>query len=698
MSSFLKSRRNRILIVILSSLLIPLLFQTGISYILNKSKPRILGYLNNTFEYRFALGNISFNFLQGLHIKQASVFYNNQGKPTIFIKEAFIHIKILPLIFKRTIAIQADINQAQFLLNKEEKGLNLQMIFSDIYKKMPKIKPLILNKFKDRLDISIKFAKLIYTGNTSFQNYIYILIKNSKFKQESERFRFDSDIELNYQLSEDAYIARFFKNKSIKQEINCSIQGNIKGKDLIMDLILLNIGKNQIIGTGTTKDFRERNPYVDIAFMHSVILLDNITSMKDNFAAEGNAFFSLKINGPMNNTKASIVGTLLDCNLRYALANAESFDIKNFNGELDYGDTRIKLDKVYLKLNTVPLNIKLLINISDEPDIALSISLLREFLTAQNLPLARLEAVFNGKIKKTLQGELKLDALYIRRGLKLNMQAYFKNIDFDYSSREEKYFRAGVIELIKDNTLKIQKLSFTNFKSKVYLGKDRIELKELNFYGYNALLNGKINLNVGDKTALIFTLEGIGLDVKTLMQDINISNKLLSGSMDTKVMFDNQQKGFLEGECYIKDGVADLDLVANILKLPSLKKVNFDLLESHFSLSKETVRVNEIKLVSPDVMLNTSWDTNGKIDGILNLKIASGLLNQSKAFKRLLALTEIKKPYIDFSFLLGGVPDSVRVMWMKGEFKDKIKEGLPDWAKKRIENNLDKLIDGMANE
>lgn len=700
--SFLKSRRSRncIFIVILTLITILLLFQVVLSLTLYKSKTKITKYLNNTFGYQFSLGEISFNFLRGLHINEASIFYNEQGRPPLIIKDAFVSIKILPILLKRTVVIQTDINEALLSINKERDGLNLQIIFSDIYKKATKFKPLLPNIFKKGMRLSIKRTKLVYAGNSYFEKNMYILLKNSKIKQEqeSEKFNFDSVIELNYRLPEDTYLARFFKSKNMQQEIKCSVQGKIKGEDLDMDLILLDIGKDQILGMGVTKDFAERNPYLDIIFVHSTISLENIASIKNNFNVQGNAFLSITFNGPMDDIKIGITGKLQDCNFNYTLPGAESCDIKKFNAEFIYKDNLIKLGNAYLRLNAVPLNIKLSAIISIQPVIELNVSLPEEFLISQRLPLKRLGAVWNGKIEKTLMGDLQINTLYVRGDLNLDMRAHFKKIEFDYSNPKEKYFRADTIELVKGSALKTQRLNLTNFKSKVYLSKNRIDIKEINCSAYNAVLNSEVKLDAADKTTLGFILGGNSLDVKTLMQDINISDKLLSGNMDAKIMFDNQQEDFLQGSCYIKDGVVDLDVLANILKLPSLKNVNFDTIDISFSLSNQIIRVSKIKLFSRDIILDAFWNTDGKIEGVLNLKIASGLLNRSPSFKRLLRLTKMKKPYIDFSFLLGGIPNTARIMWMKGEFKDKIKQELPPWVKRSIENSLDKMIDELSDK
>ena len=278
------------------------------------------------------------------------------------------------------------------------------------------------------------------------------------------------------------------------------------------------------------------------------------------------------------------------------------------------------------------------------------------------------------------------------------MRANFKNIEFDYKNPEEKGLKADTIELTKTSVSKTQRLNFSNLDSRVYIGRDKIEIKDLNLSGYNAKINGSVNLNTKDAAYVNVVLEAAGLDVKTLMPDVNVSDKLLSGKMNARVVFDNRKDEFITGNCRITDGTANLELVADILKLPSLKSVSFDLLDSRFSISKDTVSMGDIILKNPDITLDSHWNSNGKIEGALNLRVASRLLGESKPFKRLLNLIQTEKPYIDLSFLLGGIPKTARAMLMKGEFKDKIKEGLPAWAERRIERELEILVDELSSE
>jgi len=37
-------------------------------------------------------------------------------------------------------------------------------------------------------------------------------------------------------------------------------------------------------------------------------------------------------------------------------------------------------------------------------------------------------------------------------------------------------------------------------------------------------------------------------------------------------------------------------------------------------------------------------------------------------------------------------------MWLKGEFKDKLKKNLPGWAERRIEEDIDQIISGLSDQ
>ena len=477
------------------------------------------------------------------------------------------------------------------------------------------------------------------------------------------------------------------------------VQTHISGPDLAMDFIMLDIGKSQIVGSGITKNFAERNPFLEVNFRYAGIALEEIVSLRNSFEAQGNVVLLFSLKGPMDTLKGFVSGRLFDCSLKYPQLGSEPLEIEFINGQFELQGNQLKLKDASIRLANSGFNIdSLLLIASTTPEVSLQVSWPQEFLAAHSLPLQKLQCIVKGKMGEDLSGDLEVYALYVRKDAKLDMRLNLGGIRLDYKNPKEKRFSAKNISLAKDNFAKIQKLNFTDLSAKVSFDKKGLAVRDLTLTGYNALLSGELKVDTAKTTALTFALKGSGLDVEGLMKDMNISNKLLSGTMDLSLSFDNSQKKFLEGSCTIKDGFADLGVIASIIALPALNNLHFDSIYAGFYLTKEIIRVDEVKATSPDVLLQGSWDANGKIDGKLNLSITSELLKQSDPFRRLLQVAQLDKQYVDFDFLLKGDPKNPRVMWLKGEFKDKLKKNLPGWAERRIEEDIDQIISGLSDQ
>jgi len=209
-------------------------------------------------------------------------------------------------------------------------------------------------------------------------------------------------------------------------------------------------------------------------------------------------------------------------------------------------------------------------------------------------------------------------------------------------------------------------------------------------------LEGAAKIERQGKPHLTIGLKGTGLDVKKVMDDTHITDKLLSGNMSVQIYFDNRQDAFLKGKCHIKDGIVDLNVLASAVKFPSLNLSGFYIMDAFFICSKDLIKLKGVKLYSKDIRFNGFWDIDTTLKGALNMAVSSRLLKQSPSFRKLLSIADINKPYIDFKFLLGGIPRVSRFMWSKGEFKEKLEQGLPGWIKRRIQNGLNKSIDEVS--
>jgi hypothetical protein len=666
-----------------------LVLQTALSYILSQSKTKIIQSLSDTLGYKLGLKDISFDLIRGVRLNGLSIFYDRRTDAVASFKDVFIGIKISALFFKKIEPGRIFINECTLLSRKEKEGINLQIIFSDIYRKLPEIKD---------LSVAIALAKVIYLDDNFKPTGIEFWLKRAAiFLYHTSRVRVKGDCKVIYKSNPENYLFRYLDNKDITQDFKYVMDATMNGKQLIIDSLLLSLGKEEIIGTGSVKDFAAKNPYIDIGFMAGVLPLTNITFLEENFRAFGYTSISLRFTGALDDVRGQFNGNFFNGYLEFTLPSEETFNINNIDGWVEYKNDTLILDNVRLKLNNLPLFMDMKIKLSKEPDIYLKMRLTKDFLVSQKLPLSKIEALFKGKISDTLTGNLEVKTVYLRKGSEFEMQANFNNIEFDYLGPKQKYLKIKNFELFKNNIDNIQKLIFENFESKVELPQDYLNIKNINFTGYSGTLKGALSVELGDKPNLNLILNGYNLDIKKLTQDMQLTNKFLSGNLNTKIEFNNYAREFLKGDCYVSDGTIDLSALAEAVKLPSLENINFNIVHVYFAVSRELVKMRGIKLSSPDIRLNAFWNIDNRIEGVMNAKISAALLNKSPQFQKLLSISRVDKPFIDFKFLLGGTPKTMRAMWMKGDFKEKLEQESPEWVKRRIEMGLDKMVDDLSN-
>lgn len=687
MNSSSKYSRNRALIAALAIFSTALFLQTALSYFLFKAKNRIANTVSEGLGYSLTLSDVSFDFLRGFHFKDVSLYYPGQGKAVAQFQDIFIRVKIVPLFFKRIEPGSVSFYAGTLLSRKEEEGINLQIIFSDIYKRSPPA---------GGLSLRASSIRLIYINEDFQPTGIEFLLKNTNLSMRaSGKTRFKSEIELNYEPGKEIPLSRYFKNGRIRQSARCVMDSTMHRNDLNVDSLTLKIGSREITGTGLIKGFAGRNPRVDIGFLGAVLTLGDIEFFNDNFNAYGDISVSLRASGLLDDLKARIDANLYNCFLEYALPNQEVVNINDIGGQIEFENMRFSLKRARFKLNNLPLFAELKLQASREPDITLRLSLAKDFLASQNLPLKDAEASFKGKIKEALTGDLAIKAVYIRKDSDFDMQANCAGLKLDYGASDDTPLKIKSIELIKNDLGKLQKLKFTDFSSMLELSRGNLYIKEINFAGYNGTVSGALSAELRTKPNLNLFLYGHNLDISMLTQDMLLTNKFLSGSLDSKIEFNNYSKEFLRGDCYVRQGAVDLTALAESLNLPALKNIDFSVIHVNFAVYKDLVKLRGVKLLSRDIRINAFWNIDKNIDGIVNAKISVKLLNDSPQFKRLLSISGTNRPFIDFKFLLGGTPSNMRTMWMKGDFKEKLEEASPGWIKRRIESGLDSMIDGL---
>ncbi|MDD5566308.1 MAG: hypothetical protein PHG31_05420, partial [Candidatus Omnitrophica bacterium] len=629
MKPFLRLGRRRLWILLFSLVFLAAVFQGILSYSFQKSSPQLIAFLNDFLGCRLEIESIGFNYVRGLVVRGAAVFCAREEQPSIYIKSASIPLSLTSL-FRGKIAFDAiRVHEALFLVKREPQGLNLQILYSDIYKRLSRLRNHPAGIRFINTTVYVDQAQIFFTDKPMFEHEMYLSLRKARIRLEPSGYvRFKGKLHFKYLLSDRFYVTRFFQQKLIQEELDCTMQGKVKGNDFVMDMILLDIGREQIIGMGVNRNFAEYNPHLDITFIPSTVQVSSIGFLRNNFHPSGSIFVSFKINGPMDNSEFSLAGYAIDCSFRYHISSGEIFDIKNLNGELECARGALKIRNANFWLNDLPLNLAFEFYALQEPKVLCKLSFPQEFLSFHDPFLTKLEAVFEGKIRNTMKGTLAVSGMYKRKNDHLDLKAEFASVDFDYFSLREKSLKADSVRLIKHGAAGGHKLYFGEFSSMVRIGKNRFTINDIGFRGYQGRFSGKMTVDIKNKALFNGFIKGNDIEVSELIPDLNVTSKLLSGTMETLLKFDNSENEFLKARCYVRNGTADLDLLASIIRLPSLNNMGFSAMHLYFTLSQELVRMRGLSLRSKDFMMDAHWDTNGRVEGEMGIQISSDLLNQ----------------------------------------------------------------------
>jgi len=678
--NFSSISRLKLLLALTIAVFLAVLLQTGLSFVLRKSKPGIEARLSSELGREISLENVSFSFYRGLRVRGLRVFYRRGEEPAIFIDDAYISFRILPLFKGKLSPGRIRAGEMSVNVKKEEEGQNIQVIISDMRKKVSgRVEPAAA-PVKAKTKVSIASAKIIYPLESK-QKAVFFL-KKILLEQNADRFRMSFNGQLDYP----------FSGYDLKQKFKFTAEGAVKGMEMGLNLILVEIGTDQLLGTGVVYDFLERNPYVDVILVPSGLALNNIDFLKEGFSAEGSAFISLKLTGNMDKPELIAEAILDDCRLKYAPEDAAHFMIENLSGDLKFIKGRLKLARGSFNANGLPLNAAFETFPSGTKQIDLNLSLTPEYLRPLNLE--SLDFNFQGQINPSLSGDVSARAVYAAKEGSINMRADCRNMLFNSKTRS---FTASSVELNKESGDSPQKMSFSRLAGDLSTGKDLVEIKDITMDGYFGKIKGSLKLFIkGASSKLTFWLSGSGLDARRVFSDLNTFDNLLSGDIYADIYFDNTLKYFLSGDCYIKKGAADLNAFASVVKFPSLSNVIFDDIHLKFSLSRDILVISEANFLGPDVILDANWKSNSKIEGSFFIKVRSVLLKESPEFRRLLSFAGVREPFIDFKFALGGIPQAVRLRWEKGEFKERIESGLFPFVKRAMEAKLDGMIEELA--
>jgi len=421
----------------------------------------------------------------------------------------------------------------------------------------------------------------------------------------------------------------------------------------------------------------------------------------------------MKVNGFMfmdttiqnsNNEDFSLSRYLRNFSTNNEMPNIDVY-VLDIDGQMNFAFPQIAIDRFNFALNNVPVTMSGNISLLDFPTLDADVSF-RHPQSNKDKDIyfekadVHLTSTWRDKVLNT-DGRMDID--FIEHGdLSFSpekAQIIFSNLQFrfDRSKRVVAYLSKG--DITYQTKTNEHRIAIENFKALVDTKKEGLKIVVFHTPFYDGSLDGEIRFDTTRIPSLItshIALHDVDTDA---LEELLVHFAKFNGRMSSTMVFTNVPRLDLSGEVTISDGqMTDFNFfnwVADSFRLPTLKAIDFKKATAQFFINKENILIHDIRLRTKDVDIGGYFgiDHQNLVSSEITLALSQELLGKSPKFKSVLTIFDEDNDYLDFDFRLSGNVDAMNFQWVPSEVKKKIQTRIPDFIERRIERNIDSLMD-----
>ncbi len=189
---------------------------------------------------------------------------------------------------------------------------------------------------------------------------------------------------------------------------------------------------------------------------------------------------------------------------------------------------------------------------------------------------------------------------------------------------------------------------------------------------------------------------------EVFLQNFRLSNPVggvLTGKISGSLAMDNKHdfdcKGLLMAKDFSLMEIEPLDQVAEFLGIDSIRNITNGELITEFSISPRFSEINFFDFDGEDFKLRSQFQINEKqwMDGHIALSMPRFILEESKIFRKLLAMARERDDQVDFVIHLSGFLGALRLELIESQFRDKLKERINQNIQKYIVREINKALE-----
>jgi len=577
----------------------------------------------------------------------------------------------------------------------------------------------IINNFKIRPKIPtiyISDFRLIVDNDPDNKRFV---ILNTKFYPRVKNLICEGDVDLS-NLNINLNIMGKIPITILSKKIGFYIDVVPFEENLLLSSSRILIENVKMIGSGIIYNFM-KEPYLDIKLISNPLNLKESIKLKSQYCLVGllnltNRLYG-KIKSPKLDTEAALLNSYIysfkkafrmgdiACNIRLG---KEGVNIKGFTAVFDdrfpffLSGTIKNLFEPKFDIEIVSTLRKPVIrNIAENFDLHL------------NLSVGKDEQFVNGEVGLSFIREERRDKKYFSKKIEVKFDDLSLNI-YSQNSHKKKdsldFLRISAKKLKISEKLSSQNeatikdvLEFNNLRWDIIFDPGFLTIREFNCYGYGGEIRayGTLDFTKPFIYNLSLVLNNIEIEEIKRFYPINCS---LSGRMNGRLLFQNKGPDYIKGIVGIKNAqlrdLEPLDQTADFLGINSIKHIEEANILTEFESDKDGFYINKLDLNALGIILKSNLNINKKhwIDGRISLSLSRNFLEESDKFRLLLKLAQEESSMIDFDFRATGFPGSLRIQLLEGEFRDKLMGKLNRDIQRRIEVEINKVINSLEDE
>lgn len=664
------------LIIIISILIFVIAIDLSATIILNQYLSNISLNLGNNFDAQVDFRNVYFDIFYGIFINGPIIKID---KDIIFdAKSIKLNLDYLDMIYKRQLFFKKISIQSPHIYKVD--------YFESSFLSF------LLSSIKASSDISksttVKLYNLNFMDLINFDLDGYFALAQSKLLLTRGKINIKDTI--------------FLRNTGLKDSLLNSpltyvFEATYQGSDFLIDKLDLASRSARLILWGRIKDF-SNDVNLELEGDLNNFLLEDIRLLNNDYLiTKGILKAKFFINGPIENpdfrTNISILNTTLHM--------LDKFKVNITSSDLMWDNQGLRTRSVSGSIGKAPISLDLQI---DNKEAYNKVNLK---LSSQNLDLLdTLDVSFKGNFhSKVLEGNTTVSFRYKNKNIIFTKIFDFEDIFLDIKDLS---FKSSVVDILsseKDDLEaedKFKKLEFTEINGNLTITPTDFLIDNIRTKICNGKVEGEAGFYIKDNTLLYNSriyLEGV--EIKNIAKEFLSKEYQLSGLLWGKIVINSEASDTITGNIKISDGKIEnnalLIAISDFLGINSLRRIDFNNLEILFRRIWDKYEA-QINLFSKDIgiYLDNKFFADETMDGYLLVKLTTKLMDESKRFRRLFKHIGYKEPIVYFPFKLKGYVDKPRIEWLKNEFKEKLQDFLSPSNKKILQNELNKLVEGLA--